>query len=81
MADKKDKRKKKKKKHRVFWFFIKLQIFLMLVVLGCFGYYYFGGYADEIQQLKREAVQEVADSDDKFLFLHRPALYMIQTGT
>jgi 1A family penicillin-binding protein len=58
------KKKKKKKQHRFFWFIIKLQIFLMLVVLAGFGYYYFGGYADEVQQLKREAVQEVADSDE-----------------
>ena len=58
------KKKKKKKQHRFFWFMIKLQIFLMLVVLGCFGVYYFGGYADEVQQLKREAVQEVAASDE-----------------
>lgn len=63
MAEKR-KRKKKKKQHRFFWFMIKLQICLMLVVLACFGYYYFGGYADEVQQLKREAVQEVAASDE-----------------
>lgn len=64
MAENNKKKKKKKKQHRFFWFMIKLQIFLMLVVLACFGYYYFGGYADEVQQLKREAVQEVADSDE-----------------
>lgn len=65
MADNnKKKKKRKKKQHRFFWFMIKLQIFLMLVVLACFGYYYFGGYADEVQKLKREAVQEVANSDE-----------------
>ena len=64
MADNNKKKKKKKKQHRFFWFMIKLQIFLMLVVLAGFGYYYFGGYADEVQQLKREAVQEVANSDE-----------------
>ena len=58
------KKKKRKKQHRFFWFMIKLQIVLMLVVLAGFGYYYFGGYADEVQKLHREAVQEVADSDD-----------------
>ena len=30
----KQKKKKKKKQHRVFWFFIKLQIFLMVLILG-----------------------------------------------
>ena len=66
MATGTDKRKKKKKKkpHRFFWFFIKLQIVLMLVVLAGFGFYYFGGYADEVQTLHREAVQEVAASDE-----------------
>lgn len=64
MAEKNKKKKKKKKQHRFFWFMVKFQIFLMLVVLGCFGFYYFGGYADEVQQLKREAVQEVAASDE-----------------
>lgn len=80
MADKKDKRsKKKKKKHRVFWFFVKLQIVLMLAVLGGFGYYYFGGYADEIQQLRREAVQEVADSDEK-MFIPSQSCFVYDTN-
>ena len=65
MAKRTDKRKKKtKKKHRFFWFLIKLQIVLMVVVLAGFGYYYFGGYATEVQALKEKAVQTVADSDD-----------------
>lgn len=59
-----EQKKKKKKKHRFFWFMIKLQIFLMLVVLAGLGYYYFGGYAEEVQQLKREAVELVANSDE-----------------
>lgn len=61
----KKKKRKKKKKHRFFWFMIKLQIVLMLVVLGCFGYYYFGGYAEEVQALQKEAVEIVAASDEK----------------
>lgn len=74
MADKR--KKKKKKQHRFFWFMIKLQIVLMLVVLACFGYYYFGGYADEVQQLKREAVQEVANSDETlFVPSHTCSIY------
>ena len=66
MAKRTDKRKKKtKKKHRFFWFLIKLQIVLMVVVLAGFGYYYFGGYATEVQALKEKAVQT------PFLFRHR----------
>ena len=39
----------------------------MLPAVSCSGnagYYYFGGYADQIQQMRREAVQEVSASDD-----------------
>ena len=38
-------KKKRKKQHRFFWFVIKLQIVLMLLVLGAAGVYFFGGYA------------------------------------
>ena len=47
----KQKKKKKKKQHRVFWFFIKLQIFLMVLILGGLCFYYFGGYADKVAKL------------------------------
>ena len=60
------KKKKKKRQHRFFWFMIKFQIFLMLVVLAGLGYYYFGGYADTVQQLKRDAVTKVAETDESF---------------
>ncbi|MCM1282911.1 MAG: transglycosylase domain-containing protein [Muribaculaceae bacterium] len=60
----KKKKKRKKKKHRLFWFMIKLQIVLMLVVVAAFGYYCFGGYAQEVQQLKHEAATMVAASDE-----------------
>ena len=60
------KKKKKKNQHRFFWFMIKFQIFLMLVVLAGLGYYYFGGYADTVQQLKRDAVTKVAETDESF---------------
>ena len=58
------KKRKKKKQHRFFWFVIKLQIVLMLLVLGAAGVYFFGGYADEVQQIRREAIKEVAASDE-----------------
>lgn len=61
-------KKKKKKQHRVFWFFIKLQIFLMIVVLGGFAYYYFGGYADQVSQLRKEAI-ELVDNSDRNTFI------------
>lgn len=61
----KNKKQKKQKKHRVFWFLIKLQIVLMILVLCGLGYYYYGGYAKEVQTLKREAIELVRASDEK----------------
>lgn len=55
-------KKKKKKKYRGFWRFIKFQIFLMCLVLGGLAYYYLGGYAQQISQLKSEAEQYVKTS-------------------
>ena len=49
------KKKKKKKKYRGFWLFVKLQIFLMILVAGAVGYYFFGGYGEQVSQLKQEA--------------------------
>ena len=59
----KQKKKKKKRQHRFFWFMIKLQIFLMVLILGGLCYYYFGGYAGQVQQLRAEAVELVEKSD------------------
>ena len=55
-------KKKKKKKYRGFWRFIKFQIFLMCLVLGGLAYYYLGGYAQQISQLKSEAEHYVKTS-------------------
>lgn len=60
----KEQKQKRKKKHRFFWFVIKLQMVLMLLVLGGIGYYYFGGYADIVKQLKKEAVA-IANASSK----------------
>lgn len=53
------------KKHRLFWFVIKLQIVLMLMVIGAVCYYYFSGYADEIKELQSQAKSIVAASSQK----------------
>lgn len=55
-------KKKRKKKYRGFWRFIKFQIFLMCLVLGGLAYYYLGGYAQQISQLKAEAEHYVKTS-------------------
>jgi 1A family penicillin-binding protein len=45
--------------------FIKLQILLILLVLGGLAYYYAGGYAKKISRLHNEAIRMVADSDEE----------------
>ena len=55
---------KKKKKHRLFWFLVKLQIFLMVAILSGLLYYNYGGYAKEIQALRQEAIRLVRESDE-----------------
>ena len=70
------KKKKKKKQHRFFWFIIKFQIFLMILVLGGLGYYYYGGYATEVQDLRKDAVKLVSESDENtFVPSRTSALY------
>ncbi|MBQ3557910.1 MAG: transglycosylase domain-containing protein [Agathobacter sp.] len=55
-------KKKKNKKHRLFWFLVKLQIVLMLVVLAGFLYYNYGGYAKDIQEIRKDAIRLVRES-------------------
>lgn len=59
----KKKKKRKKKKYRVFWAFVRLQIFLMLLVCGGLAYYYLGGYAAQVSELREEAHAFVKGSD------------------
>ena len=75
------KKKKKKKQHRFFWFMIRLQIVLMLLVVAGMAYYFLGGYADEIQTLKDEALKLVAESDEKtFIPARACSLYDIDNN-
>ena len=57
-------KKKKAKKHRFFWFLVKLQIFFMFVVLAGFLYYNYGGYAQQLQEIRQDAVRMVRESND-----------------
>lgn len=54
--------KKKKKKYRKFWLFVKIQFVLLLFILGAGVYYFFGGYAQEVKELRAEAEQLVRES-------------------
>lgn len=55
-------KKKRKKKYRGFWLFVKLQIVLILLVIGGLAYYYFGGYASQVSAMHEEAVRFVKES-------------------
>lgn len=75
------KKKKKKKQHRFFWFMIRLQIVLMLLVVAGMAYYFLGGYADDIQTLKDEALKLVAESDEKtFIPARASSLYDVDNN-
>ena len=53
------------KKHRFFWFMIKLQILLIAIVVAGILVYKYGGYADQLQKLRTDAVKLVRKSDEK----------------
>lgn len=59
-----EKKQKKKKKHRLFWLVVKIQILLMLLILGGVFYYDYGGYAQEIQKYRQEAIELVRASNE-----------------
>ena len=56
-------KKNKQKKHRLFWFVVKVQIVLMVLVLGGFLVYNYGGYAEQIQAIRQDAIRLVRESD------------------
>lgn len=58
-------KEKKQKKHRLFWFIVKMQIVLMLLVVAGIFIYNYGGYANQLQELRKEAVKLVRESDEK----------------
>ena len=54
---------KKKKKHRLFWHFFRIQLVLLVLVLGAAVYYFYGGYGKQVEELRQEAVRLVRQSD------------------
>lgn len=69
-------KKKKKKNHRVFWFFVKAQIVLMFLVMGALGYYYIGGYAKKVEELRQDAITLVKEStEDTFRATETSVVY------
>lgn len=58
-------KEKKKKKHRLFWFIVKLQVLLMIFVIGALFYYNYSGYAKIIENLRKDAITEVRDATER----------------
>ena len=54
---------KKKKKHRLFWHFFRIQLALLVLVLGAAAYYFYGGYGKQVEELRQGAVRLVRQSD------------------
>ena len=57
--------KQKKKKFSGFWFFFKLQLVLVFILAGILGYYFLGGYAGTVRQLKEDADYLAAKSNEE----------------
>lgn len=69
-------KKRKKKKYRVFWFFVRLQFFLMALVVAALGYYFYGGYAKQVQSMQAEAASFVRQSgEDTFRAVQTSVVY------
>ena len=75
------KKKKKKKKYHAFWVFAKVQLVLFLVVLGAAGYYFFGGYASEVGELKTEAERLVKNSTSDTFRGHQTSVVYAADGS
>ena len=72
---------KKQKKHRFFWFMIKLQIVLIVIVAIGIVVYKYGGYADQLQALRTEAVRLVRESDVKTFIPSQTSVIYDKDGT
>lgn len=73
--------KKKKKKYHAFWVFAKVQLVLLLVVLGACGYYFFGGYAREVREMKAEADRLVQNSSPETFRGHQTSVVYASDGS
>ena len=58
-------KQKKKKKRRGFRLFVKIQLVLIILVLAGLAFYFFGGYAKKISDLKSDAYDKVHSATDE----------------
>lgn len=69
-------KKKTRKKYRGFWIFIRIQVVLILLVLGAIAYYFLDGYATTVKELSTEAKKLVREStEDTFRAIQTGVLY------
>ena len=74
-------KKKRQKKYRLFWFFVKVQIFFMLLVFAGVAYYFFGGFGKEVQLLHNEAIVLVDGSDESTFKQNQTSVVYDLNGT
>lgn len=72
---------KRKKKHRLFWHFFRIQLVLLLLVLGAATYYFYGGYGKEVDALKQEAVRLVRQSDENTFKTNQTSIVYASDGS
>lgn len=65
MAQKKNVQQKRKKKNRRLKVMLISQVILLTVILGALAFYFFGGYAAKVSELKAEAQTLVANSNEE----------------
>ena len=56
------KKRKKSKREKRIWRFLRIQIFLILLVLGAILFYYLSGYASKVASMRKEAATFVSKS-------------------
>lgn len=74
-------KKKGQKKHRLFWFFVKVQIFFMILVFAGVAYYFFGGFGKVVQLLHNEAIALVESSDESTFRENQTSVVYDANGT
>lgn len=58
-------KRKKRKQHRGFRFFVKMQFVLIFLVIAAIAFYYLGGYAKKVTNLKKEAYDLVHSASEE----------------
>ena len=74
-------KQKKKKKRRGFRLFVKIQLVLIVLVLAGLAFYFFGGDAKKISDLKSDAYDKVHSATDETFRSSQTSLVYDTNGT